>query len=31
MGKEKLELEIAALANVSGPGFIKANLAGLFE
>ena len=31
MSKEKLELEIAALANVSGPGFIKANLAGLFE
>ena len=31
MGKEKLESEIASLAKVSGPGFIQANLDGLFE
>jgi 3-hydroxyacyl-CoA dehydrogenase len=31
MGKDKLESEIANLAKISGPGFIKANLDGLFE
>ena len=31
MGKDKLNSEIDALAKLSGPGFIKANLDGLFE
>ena len=31
MGKEKLESELDELAKQSGPGFIKANLDGLFE
>jgi 3-hydroxyacyl-CoA dehydrogenase len=31
MGKDKLESEIANLAKISGPGFMKANLDGLFE
>jgi 3-hydroxyacyl-CoA dehydrogenase len=31
MGKDTLESEIASLAKVSGPGFIRANLDGLFE
>ena len=31
MGKDKLESEIANLAKISGSGFMKANLDGLFE
>jgi hypothetical protein len=31
MGKAKLESEIAGLAKASGPGFVQANLDGLFE
>jgi 3-hydroxyacyl-CoA dehydrogenase len=31
MGREKLNIEIDALVKLSGPGFIKANLDGLFE
>jgi 3-hydroxyacyl-CoA dehydrogenase len=31
MGKEKLSSELDALAKVSGPGFVKAELGGLFE
>ena len=31
IGKAKLESEIASLAKVSGPGFVQANLDGLFE
>ena len=31
MGKEKLESELEKLAKQSGPGFIRANLDGLFE
>ena len=31
MGKDKLNSEIDALAKLSGPGFIKTNLDGLFE
>ena len=31
MGREKLNSEIDALVKLSGPGFIKANLDGLFE
>jgi 3-hydroxyacyl-CoA dehydrogenase len=31
MSKDKLESEIANLAKISGPGFMKANLDGLFE
>jgi len=31
MGKEKLSSELDILAKVSGPGFVKAELGGLFE
>jgi 3-hydroxyacyl-CoA dehydrogenase len=31
MGKEKLHAEIDELARQSGPGFMKADLDGLFE
>jgi 3-hydroxyacyl-CoA dehydrogenase len=31
MGKEKLNLELQELANVSGPGFVIANTGALFK